>query len=70
MVSASGLMFCSYPSDRVTEVPIEAMTILGMTVGFVCLIWVLIGLGEARSGVSRIFQELEYERQLGLNQHE
>jgi hypothetical protein len=56
----------------VAEVLIEAMTIslLGMTIGFVCLIWVLIGLGEARSGVSRIFQELEYERQLGLKQHE
>jgi hypothetical protein len=41
-----------------------------MTIGFVCLIWVLIGLGEARSGVSRIFQELEYERQLGRTQHD
>jgi hypothetical protein len=41
-----------------------------MTIGFVCLIWMLIGLGEVHSGVSRIFQELEYERQLGLKRHE
>lgn len=30
--------------------------------GFVGLIWALIGLGEARTGVSRIFRELEYDR--------
>jgi hypothetical protein len=46
------------------------MTILGMTIGFICLIWALIGLGGAHSGVSRIFQELEYERQLGLKQRD
>lgn len=54
------------------EVLIEAMTIslLGMTIGFICLIRVLIGLGGAHSGVSRIFQELEYERQSGRTQRD
>jgi hypothetical protein len=36
---------------------------------FVGLIWALTGLGEARTGVSRIFRELEYDRSIGEAAH-
>ncbi|MGA8597368.1 MAG: hypothetical protein WB676_21850 [Bryobacteraceae bacterium] len=32
--------------------------------GFVGLIWALIGLGEAHTGVCRIFRELECDRRI------
>jgi hypothetical protein len=44
------------------------MMIFGVLGGFVFVIWALISLSEARSGVSRIFRELEQERQLGQAQ--
>jgi hypothetical protein len=40
------------------------MMIFGFLIGFVCLLWAVIKLVEAHSGVSRIFRELENERQL------
>lgn len=40
----------------------------GFIIGFICLIWALASLLEAHSGVGRIFQELEYERQAGQMQ--
>jgi len=44
--------------------------VIGCVSVFVGLIWALISLSGAQTGVSRIFQELEYERQLGQDQTE
>jgi hypothetical protein len=40
------------------------MLFISLVAGFVFLIWALVGLSEAHSGVGRVLRELEDERKL------
>ena len=46
------------------------MLYASLITGFVCLVWALIGLGEAHSGVGRVFRELEDTNELANGESE